>query len=317
MQRYALARPNARSSHVTPTAQGGGLAIIIATIAVIALTWLFSPQFLPGPRPLYFLLAATILMATVGAIDDVRQLPVFPRLACQAAATLLLLASLPPDMRLLPGWLPGRIELLIIAGAIIWFINLTNFMDGIDGITIAEMLPIALAIALFSALGATDQTILVPALVLAGGLAGFAPFNQHRARLFLGDVGSLPIGLLIAWLLLMLASSGYLAAALLLPLYYLMDATITLLWRVRQGQNPLQSHRHHFYQYATVNGLTVQTITRRILGLNLILAMLALLTVLMHHWAIDLAGLAGGVLATALVLRSFTRAPAATAPEDI
>ena len=81
-------------------------------------------------------------------------------------------------------------------------------------------------------------------------MIGFAPFNKPVARMFLGDVGSLPIGLLFGWLLIVLAGRGHLAAALLLPLYYLADATITLLRRFAAGEPIMQAHRSHFYQRA-------------------------------------------------------------------
>ena len=97
---------------------------------------------------------------------------------------------------------------------------------------------------------------MVCALALLGALIGFAPFNRPVARLFLGDVGSLPLGLVAGWLLALLADKGHLAAALLLPLYYLADATITLLRRLARGERVWQAHRTHFYQRATDNGFT-------------------------------------------------------------
>ena len=77
-------------------------------------------------------------------------------------------------------------------------------------------------------------------------MIGFAPFNRPVARLFLGDVGSLPIGLTITWLLILLAGRGHWAAALLLPLYYLGDATVTLLRRLANGERVMQAHRKSF-----------------------------------------------------------------------
>ena len=81
-----------------------------------------------------------------------------------------------------------------------------------------------------------DGEELLPAVVAAallGAIVGFAPFNKPVARLFLGDVGSLPMGLLLGWLLLQLAGEGHVAAAVILPLYYLLDATITLARRLQ------------------------------------------------------------------------------------
>jgi UDP-N-acetylmuramyl pentapeptide phosphotransferase/UDP-N-acetylglucosamine-1-phosphate transferase len=118
------------------------------------------------------------------------------------------------------------------------------------------------------------------ALALCGGLVGFAPFNRPVARIFLGDVGSLPIGLLFAWQLVQVAGNGHLAAALLLPLYYLADATLTLLRRVRNGERFWQAHRTHFYQIATTRGFTVSEVVARVFVTNLALVALAVASVI-------------------------------------
>ena len=115
-------------------------------------------------------------------------------------------------------------------------------------------------------------------LALCGALLGFAPFNKPVARLFLGDVGSLPIGLLVGWMLLQLAGTGALAAAILLPLYYLMDATITLLRRLARREKVWEAHRSHFYQKATDNGFSALEVSAHVFGLNLALAGLAAMT---------------------------------------
>src|SRR5581483_8253583 len=120
----------------------------------------------------------------------------------------------------------------------------------------------------------------VVALALGGAVAGFAYFNRPAAKLFLGDVGSLPIGLLTGWLLVLLAGSGHLTAALLLPLYYLADATLTLLRRLSNGERVWQAHRTHYYQRATDRGFSATEIVARVFTINLVLAGLALITVL-------------------------------------
>jgi UDP-N-acetylmuramyl pentapeptide phosphotransferase/UDP-N-acetylglucosamine-1-phosphate transferase len=110
-------------------------------------------------------------------------------------------------------------------------------------------------------------------------MLGFAPFNRPVARLFLGDVGSLPIGLILGWLMLMLAGQGYLAAAILLPLYYLADATLTLARRIVRGEKIWEAHRSHFYQIATARGFTVPEVIARVLTVNIALVVLALTSV--------------------------------------
>jgi len=173
--------------------------------------------------------------------------------------------------------------------------------------TVAEMLPVTVALAAFGLSGTTPPDILSVALALAGALIGFAPFNRPVARLFMGDVGSLPIGLLIAWCLVLLAGHGHLAAALLLPLYYLADATLTLVLRLSRGEKVWVAHRTHFYQRATDNGFKVIEVVRDVFALNLVLAVLAAGSIALHSVACDVFLLGLGAVAVALVLRRFSR----------
>jgi UDP-N-acetylmuramyl pentapeptide phosphotransferase/UDP-N-acetylglucosamine-1-phosphate transferase len=126
------------------------------------------------------------------------------------------------------------------------------------------------------------------------------------AKLFLGDVGSLPIGLLLFWLLLQLAGSGHLAAAILLPLYYVADATITLMRRLVRGERITEAHRTHFYQIAVVRGFSVMTVAQSVFAVNLALAALAALSIRISSTTFDLVALTGGgaLVATLLVAMS-------------
>jgi UDP-N-acetylmuramyl pentapeptide phosphotransferase/UDP-N-acetylglucosamine-1-phosphate transferase len=280
LQRYALAHPNGRSSHRRATPQGAGLAVIAATIIVAAAGLAAiagEPLFQPGP--LWLVFAATILITIVGAVDDIRTIEVAPRLLLQAIAVGIVIASLPSDMRVLPA-VPWWFERVLLALACLWFVNLTNFMDGVDWMTIAEFVPIAVGLALIGMLGILPLHGTIVALALCGGLIGFAPFNRPVARIFLGDVGSLPIGLLFGWLLLLVAGKGHFAAAILLPLYYLADATLTLLRRMARREPFWQAHRTHFYQRATDRGFSVPGIVARVFAVNVVLVALALATVI-------------------------------------
>jgi UDP-N-acetylmuramyl pentapeptide phosphotransferase/UDP-N-acetylglucosamine-1-phosphate transferase len=193
---------------------------------------------------------------------------------------------------------------------LLWFVNLVNFMDGIDWMTVAEVMPLTAGLVLFGLMGALPQDATVVALALCGAVIGFAPFNRPVARLFLGDVGSLPIGLLLGWLLIKLADAGHLAAALLLPLYYLADATITLLRRLANGEPVLQAHRTHFYQRATDNGFSVTQIVGRVFALNVVLITLAATTLLTASFLFHAAALIAGCVLVALLLYRFVAAKA-------
>ena len=300
LRRYALARPNARSSHVVPTPQGGGIAVIAATMLVAAA--LATMMDFAVPLTLF---GAMLVLALVGFADDVRPIPVLPRLALQAAAVAAVLLAAPAELRIFPAW-PIAMErgLLLIAG--LWFVNLVNFMDGLDLMTVAETVPITGTLVLLGWLGELPTASTVIAAALCGAMLGYAPFNKPVARVFLGDVGSLPIGLLLGLLLLQLAWQQHLAAALLLPLYYLTDATITLLRRMARREPFWAAHRTHFYQRATDHGYTVPAVVAAVFVLNLVLSGLALATVLIDSPIADGVALGIGAIAVAAVLRRFS-----------
>jgi UDP-N-acetylmuramyl pentapeptide phosphotransferase/UDP-N-acetylglucosamine-1-phosphate transferase len=307
LQRYALARPNARSSHSIPTPQGGGIAVVVIVAAVIVVQAL---QANAGGRAawMFAVLAAMTVLALAGAVDDIRPLPVLPRLVLQVGAAMALVWSVPGGARILPV-LPASIESALMVVGLVWFINLTNFMDGIDWMTVVQMVPSGLALSALALLGYVPELVpmLPVVLALTGALIGFAPFNRHVARLFLGDVGSLPIGALVGWLLIVLAGAGHLHAALILPLYYLADATVTLARRWQRGERLSEAHRSHFYQHAVQRGFSVPQVTTRVLALNTLLGLLAIVTVVSRTPILAHLALAAALAATALVLWQFER----------
>jgi UDP-N-acetylmuramyl pentapeptide phosphotransferase/UDP-N-acetylglucosamine-1-phosphate transferase len=304
LRRYALAKPNARSSHREPTPQGGGIAVIAATIAASCLgTFGLGAATTPPPATV---LAAVVLMACIGAVDDVRSIDVTPRLLLQALAVAALVYALPEGLRVVP-LMPWWLERVLMFVSGLWFINLVNFMDGIDWMTVVEIVPLAAALAVIGYLGALPLEAAVVALALGGAMIGFACFNRPIATLFLGDVGSLPIGLLLGWLLAVLAGSGHLGAALVLPLYYLADATITLTRRLLSGERIWQAHRTHFYQLATERGFSVIDVVARVLAVNVCLCALAIMTVVVPGRLIDIGALLGGALLVAWLLVALAR----------
>src|ERR1700737_5331259 len=226
--RVALARPNARSSHRIPTPQGAGIAVVAATLLVAATVTALATG--PSTNVPLVVFGATLFLAIVGFIDDVKSIGVLPRLLLQGLAVAAVVIAAPDDLRIVsacPPWIERG--LLVVAG--LWFVNLVNFMDGLDLMTVAEAVPVSAAVALFGLAGEIPASTTLAAAALCGALLGFAPFNRPVAKIFLGDVGSLPIGLLLGWCLLQLAWQQQIVAALLLPLYYLSDATVTLLRR--------------------------------------------------------------------------------------
>ena len=301
--RYALAQPNARSSHKQPTPQGGGIAVIGATIVVIAGCVLAGVD-LNNMYRLGMVLCAAVLLALVGAADDVRPLGAAPRLVLQIAAAILIVAAIPPELRIVQ-WLPFWIERVAVLLGMVWFINLVNFMDGIDWMSVAEIVPLTAGLTIFGLMGELSRDATVVAAGLLGAILGFAPFNRPVARLFLGDVGSLPIGLLLAWMLMLLAAKGHFAAAILLPLYYLADATITLLRRLVNGEPVTQAHRSHFYQRAMDFGFNVYQIVGGVFAVNIVLIGLAAISIRHSSAGFQTTALAAGSVLVGALLWKF------------
>lgn len=305
LQRYALAEPTGRSSHSVPTPQGAGVAVVAATlfVSLLSLALIGDPA---AVTELAILAGGALAMMAVGIVDDLRGLRPAARLAAQFALALIVLAGLPEDVRIVPD-LPIGIERGILLVGTVWFVNLYNFMDGIDWMSVAETVPVAVAVAVVGVLGLVPIGALVIAAALAGATAGFAPFNRPVASMFLGDAGSLPIGLIVAWLLIVTAASGYLAAAVILPLYYVTDSGLTLARRAVRRERVWEAHRTHYYQLATARGMPVAGVIARVSVVNVALAALALATVLARSVAVDVSCLAAGMILVGWLLRDFQR----------
>lgn len=306
--RYALARPNARSSHRVPTPQGGGIAVLGGALLALGTVLALLPPG-TGGHGLPFVVGATIALAIVGAWDDIRPLSARLRLGLQALCVAVVIVYAAPEVQLFPELMPQAAERCLALLAGVWFVNLVNFMDGLDWITVAGIVPLTAALALAGSFGVLDPASGLLAAALCGGLVGFAPFNRPVARLFLGDVGSLPIGLLVAYLLYRLAGSGALIPAIILPLYHIADSTLTLLRRLARGEKVWEAHRSHFYQQATTNGFSVLAVVTRVALLNLLLVALAALALARPEPPVQAACLATAALATGLLLRRFARGP--------
>jgi UDP-N-acetylmuramyl pentapeptide phosphotransferase/UDP-N-acetylglucosamine-1-phosphate transferase len=310
LQRYALARPNARSSHRVPTPQGGGIAVLGAALPLAALAALLIGA--PDPaalKELAVVTVAAIALAVLGAWDDVRPLSATMRLAVQTLAVAAVVLAAGPEGRILFEVVPPWLEFVLLVVAGVWFVNLVNFMDGLDWMTVAEFVPALAFFAVLALVAGDAPPRFALAAALLGALMGFAVFNKPVARLFLGDVGALPIGLLVGWLMLKLAGAGALAAAILLVLYPVADATITLGRRLATGEKVWQAHRTHFYQRATDNGFSVLEVSASVFCLNVGLAALAFATLVLPPLG-QAAAVALGALLVAVLLWRFAHSPA-------
>jgi UDP-N-acetylmuramyl pentapeptide phosphotransferase/UDP-N-acetylglucosamine-1-phosphate transferase len=283
--------PNARSSHSKPVPRGGGIGVVIAASLVLGL---HAADFTALYWPVLF--GGALLLALISLADDARPLPAAIRFAAQAAVVAAAL-WVTGDALGWPGPLPAWITAPLLFLAWLWFVNLYNFMDGIDGITAVESVSISAGLVavwwVAGRPGLLDPVILAAA-TLGGAMLGFLLWNRHPARIFLGDVGSVPLGLVLGGLLILTAAAGNIEAAIILPLYYGADATITLTRRLLRGEKVWQAHREHFYQRAAnENGRGPVAVTRAILVCNLGLILCAV-------YSVD--GVPGAGLAIALLL---------------
>ncbi|ODS00144.1 hypothetical protein AUC68_03265 [Methyloceanibacter methanicus] len=301
--RHLMAHPNERSSHVQATPEGAGFGVMVAIFAVCGalLVW----KLVPAPDLVPVLLGAAALML-LGGVDDARPLPVTWRLLVQAAVALGIVLTMPPDVRVLPAVLPTSAERVPLVFGAVCFVNVVNFLDGLDWMTVAQVVPMTLGVGALWWLDVVPPGIGFLALALLGAMLGFAVFNKHPASIFLGDSGSLPIGLILAYMLIWVAEAHF-VSALLLALYTIADSALTFVRRLRNGEKVTAAHRTHFYQRAVANGFRVPEVTTWVFLLCGWLAILAVAAALARSLAADMAALALGIGGVALVLTNFAR----------
>jgi UDP-N-acetylmuramyl pentapeptide phosphotransferase/UDP-N-acetylglucosamine-1-phosphate transferase len=233
-------------------------------VGSVLLAWTVLAQGGSVPSGVFGIALGAVLLAAVSWLDDLRGLSPVVRLLAQAAAVAIGLFVLPGPQE--------PLHLAAIGLVWIWWINLFNFMDGIDGLAGSEAAAIGAGLLLFATVGAgADPALRALAAAVTGAAIGFLVWNWSPARVFLGDVGSVPLGYVLGFLLLGLALRGHWTIALILPLYFLADATITLARRLIRGERVWQAHREHFYQQAVRHGLGHAAVVKRVVAADLVL----------------------------------------------
>lgn len=265
--------PNPRSSHVVATPRGGGLAFVsVFLLAILLFVWLF-----PTSRSLWFaLLGGGFLVSGVGWLDDRKGLSSWLRLFLYGLAIVWAVYWV--------GGLPqvqtgiGAIRFGLLGYGIAWFstfcfVNLYNFMDGIDGLAAGEGLVVSIAAGGILAV-AGDWELAVTCWVLAAGLAGFLRWNWPPAKIFMGDVGSNFLGFVFCTLAI--ASENRSSVPLLIWIVLLavfwIDGIATLTNRLIHREPPYKAHREHAYQRAVQEGYSHRQVTMAILLSDVLLA---------------------------------------------
>jgi Fuc2NAc and GlcNAc transferase len=246
--------PSARSSHTYPTPRGGGVAIAVVVLAGTIAIALLLPL---DAKPVAALLVCGAMIAWVGFIDDRNGLSARFRLVAHFVVvlpTVFFVGGL-PDLSVGTLRIPYELFGVAIAGVgAVWFLNLFNFMDGIDGIAASQAVFISGAALLLGRLEGLDEPASALLVPLAAASAGFLLLNWAPAKIFMGDVGSGYLGVQLAILALLLSNLGYLSiwTWLILASVFIADATATLVVRMVRGENWATPHRTHLYQRLAV-----------------------------------------------------------------
>jgi Fuc2NAc and GlcNAc transferase len=272
MRTKSLDLPNARSSHVTPTPRGGGIAIVVVSlVGMTALAWFGWIEV----DLFYALAGGGMAVALVGHLDDRGRIGIVGRFAVHIAAAIWATA-----------WLGGMTEIhwgeqmitlgylgsLLAALGIVWALNLFNFMDGIDGIAASQAIFMSGTGAALAMLAGMSNSIPLAGLVLAAASLGFLAWNWPPARIFMGDVGSGYLGFAMA----VIGLAAMHERAVMLPVWlilggvFFIDSTVTLFRRLARRERVYEAHRGHAYQWLARRWNSHLRVTMACLLLNIL-----------------------------------------------
>jgi Fuc2NAc and GlcNAc transferase len=264
--------PNARSSHVTPTPRGGGIAIVFASLAAMGVLAFVGKM---DSRLFYALAGGGVAVALVGHLDDRGRIGIIGRFTVHIAAAIWATA-----------WLGGMAEIhwgenvvslgyfgsLLAVLGIVWALNLFNFMDGIDGIAASQAIFMSGASAVFATFAGMSSSTPAAGLIIAAASLGFLAWNWPPARIFMGDVGSgyLGFALAVVGLAAMRERAVMLPVWLILGGVFFIDSTLTLFRRLARRERVYEAHRSHAYQWLARRWNSHLRVTLACLLLNLL-----------------------------------------------
>lgn len=271
-------QPNDRTMHSSAVPRGGGIVISVAMIAALSCAAAISSQ------PLFYAVFAILMSAwtILSWCDDRVNLTAKSRFIAQAFFAIITIAAY--------GWVSQLVNIDIgIFGAmltfigILWMTNLYNFMDGIDGLAASQAVIGGLTFAVWFYLLANPVVALI-CLVVAAASYGFLLHNWQPARIFMGDVGSISLGAFFATCMILAATRHNVAilSSMLIFGFFILDASTTILLRIKRKEAFWQPHKKHLYQRLVNSGLSHQTVTLGSILLMLLGSALATLS-LKHH----------------------------------
>jgi UDP-N-acetylmuramyl pentapeptide phosphotransferase/UDP-N-acetylglucosamine-1-phosphate transferase len=278
-----------------PVPTGGGVAVVMSLVICLMVAEVG-----------YSIMFALLLLAALALLGDLIRLPAWVRLLVQVLSVLVALGDMQTPLfgGAIAPWLDKGMTLLLW----VWVINMFHFMDGIDGMTPTQMVTMSMGLCMLTVIDETFPTLLSTySLVTFSVGAGFMWWNWHPAKVRLGEVGTMPIGFLMGYLLLTAIQAGYGWAAFILPAYYVSDASITLLYRLYKRRPVFVRHSEYYYRQAVSKGRRHDTVVRYIFGVNLLLMLLAVFSVINPELDVLYAGLA--YMAVFMILGFFAHAP--------
>jgi len=302
-RRNLLDRPGPRRSHSEPTPRGGGIGIVVAVVGALVFAIIQTPA---SASVFAHAIVAIVIVAAVGWIDDHRGLAARWRLLAHFVAAIVLLLPLHGSALHAAGT-TGSSALFVVACfavamvACAWSINLHNFMDGINGILALQATFVFCALALCDVRGfdAPYTTLLV---LWAAATLAFVPFNFPHARIFMGDVGSGVLGLLVAAAVIWQADAraAALATGVIACSAFVTDATCTLLSRMIRGRRWYGAHREHLYQWLARSGFSHAGVVALYTGWNLCVVVPVLYLANRDYHVLPVAGAASAPMDTGL-----------------
>ena len=265
--------PNERSSHITPTPRGGGIAFVSTSLIGFLILLLNDAL---NRTELLSLCCAGVIVAIAGHLDDRQKISgATVRLVLHAISAIILIVGvgIPAQISLFDRTVnTGIVGSILGVIYLVWLLNLFNFMDGTDGIAASEAIFIALAGAFLNYHVLSHANHSDAAIVLAASTFGFLLYNWSPAKIFMGDVGSGYLGIVVGGLSLMAAKQQHelLWVWIILLAVFVSDATITLIRRLLRKQKPHVAHRSHAYQHLAIRFNSHAKVSLIVLAINVV-----------------------------------------------
>jgi Fuc2NAc and GlcNAc transferase len=265
--------PNERSSHITPTPRGGGIALVATSLVGFLLLLLNNAL---NETELFALCCAGVIVAIAGHLDDRQKISgATVRLVLHVISAIILIVGvgIPSELALVDRTVnTGIVGSILGVVYLVWLLNLFNFMDGTDGIAASEAIFVLLTGAFLNFHVLADANHSAAAVILAASTFGFIVYNWSPAKIFMGDVGSGYLGIVVGGLSLIAANQdpALLWVWIILLAVFVSDATATLIRRLLRKQKPHVAHRSHAYQHLAIRLNSHAKVALLVLAVNIV-----------------------------------------------